>query len=157
MTPAHRRERERVILDLIRELRIRTQRDLVRALDRRGYEVTQATVSRDIRRLGLVKVRDADGKSRYSSGGAEGAPPVSRRVLQTTLREFATDMTTGDALLAIRTHSGCANAVAVAIDEARLEGVVATLAGDDTILVVARSTSDRANLVSELEELVRPS
>ena len=156
MTPGHRREREREILQLIREMPIRTQSDLVRALKRRGFEVTQATASRDVRRLGLVKVRDADGRSRYTTNGTETTAPVSRRVLQTTLREFATDIAPGDAFFAIRTHSGCANAVAVALDEAGLEGVVATLAGDDTILVLTRNTRDRDGVLREVERLARP-
>ncbi|MFV1987107.1 MAG: arginine repressor [Gemmatimonadota bacterium] len=153
MTPARRRDRERTILEIIREMPIRTQSDLVGALERRGYEVTQATASRDVRRLGLVKVRDADGRSRYTTNGAEASPPVARRILQTTLREFATDMAAGDALLAIRTHSGCANAVAVALDESGMEGVVATLAGDDTILVLTRNARDRDHVLREIEKL----
>lgn len=153
MTPANRRERERVVLEIVRELPIRTQADLVRALKRRGFDVTQATASRDVRRLGLVKVRERDGRSRYTTPGTETAPPVSRRVLQTTLREFATDVVRGDALFAIRTHSGCANAVAVALDEAGIEGVVATLAGDDTILVLTRNARDREEVLREIEEL----
>jgi transcriptional regulator of arginine metabolism len=155
VTPTNRRERERVILEIVRELPIRTQADLVRALKRRGFDVTQATASRDVRRLGLVKVRERDGRSRYTTPGTETAPPVSRRVLQTTLREFATDVVRGDALFAIRTHSGCANAVAVALDEAGIEGVVATLAGDDTILVLTRNARDREEVLRELEELSR--
>ena len=156
MTQTRRRARERTILEIIRELPIRTQSDLVRALKRRGYTVTQATASRDVRRLGLVKVREADGRSRYTTNGNEAAAPISRRVLQTTLREFATDVITGDALFTIRTHSGCANAVAVALDEAGIDGVVATLAGDDTILVLARNSKDRADIIREIEELSGP-
>lgn len=155
MTPAHRRERERAILDIVHELPIRTQSDLVRALKRRGFDVTQATASRDVRRLGLVKIRDRDGRARYTTPGTETAPPVSRRVLQTTLREFAIDIRPGDALFAIRTHSGCANAVGVALDEAGIEGVVATLAGDDTILVLTRNEEDREHVLREIEELYR--
>ncbi len=154
MTPAHRRERERAILDILDDLTIRTQADLVRALERRGYSVTQATVSRDVRRLGLVKVRDEDGRSRYTANGTEASAPVSRRVLRTTLRDFATDIAPGDALFAIRTHSGCANAVGVALDEAGLEGVVATLAGDDTILVLTRGPTDRERVLEELDGLL---
>jgi len=156
LTQTRRRARERTILEIIRELPIRTQSDLVRALKRRGYTVTQATASRDVRRLGLVKVREADGRSRYTTNGNESAAPISRRVLQTTLREFATDVITGDALFTIRTHSGCANAVAVALDEAGIDGVVATLAGDDTILVLARNSKDRADIIREIEELSGP-
>jgi transcriptional regulator of arginine metabolism len=155
MTPAHRRERERAILEVIGEMPIRTQADLVRALKHRGYDVTQATASRDVGRLGLVKVRDADGRSRYTTNEAEGHAPISRRVLQTTLRDFATEIVRADAIFAIRTYSGCANAVAVALDDAGLEGVVATLAGDDTILVLTRNAADRDNVLGEIEELAR--
>lgn len=155
MTPANRRERERAILDILEDLTIRTQADLVRALERRGYSVTQATVSRDVRRLGLVKVRDADGRSRYTANGTESSAPVSRRVLRTTLRDFATEIAAGDALFAIRTHSGCANAVGVALDDAGIDGVVATLAGDDTILVLTRGRMERRRVLDELEALLR--
>ena len=155
MTPDPRRERERAILDILEDLTIRTQADLVRALKRRGYTVTQATVSRDVRRLGLLKVQDADGRSRYTANGTETAAPGSRRVLGTTLRDFATDIAAGDALFAIRTHSGCANAVGVALDDAGIDGVVATLAGDDTILVLTRGPADRARVLDELHALIR--
>ncbi len=156
MSPAQRRERERAILDIVAAMPVRTQADLVRALKRRGVAVTQATVSRDIRRLGLIKVRDPDGRSRYATAGSDPAPPpVSRRILRTTLRDFATDLLAADAVFAIRTYSGCANAVAVALDEARLEGVVATLAGDDTILVLTRTAGDRRNVLDELEALMQ--
>lgn len=155
MTPDHRRDRERAILEILEDLTIRTQADLVRALERRGYAVTQATVSRDVRRLGLVKVQDADGRSRYTANGMEGAAPGSRRVLRTTLRDFATDIVSGDALFAIRTHSGCANAVGVALDDAGIDGVVATLAGDDTILVLTRGAEERERVLEELQALIR--
>jgi transcriptional regulator of arginine metabolism len=65
-------------------------------------------------------------------------------------------MAAGDAFLAIRTHSGCANAVAVALDEAGMDGVVATLAGDDTILVLARNTKDRDDVLREITKLAGP-
>lgn len=150
------RERERVLLEIVDEQPIATQSALVQALERRGFEITQATVSRDIRRLGLVKVRNANGSSRYArAGAAPPPPPASRRVLQSTLREFATDFEVGGGLFAIKTHSGCANAVGNAIDEAEVPGVVATLAGDDTIFVLTRNASDRSRVISELEALMR--
>lgn len=152
MSPARRRARERAILRIIDERPIRTQGELVSALGREGFDVTQATVSRDIQRLGIVKLR-ANGGSRYARPGPETPAPVSRRVLEIALREFAVGIDSGDALLSIRTQSGCANAVAVAIDESELGGVVATLAGDDSILVLCRSTVDRTGLMGELKEL----
>jgi transcriptional regulator of arginine metabolism len=150
------RERERAILDIVDDQPISTQSGLVRALGRRGFEITQATVSRDVRRLGLVKVRAADGSSRYARAGATPPPtPAARRVLQSTLREFATDFAVGGGLFAIKTHSGCANAVGNAMDEAEVPGVVATLAGDDTIFVLTRNAGDRPRVISELQALMR--
>lgn len=149
------RERERAILEIVDRQVIETQSGLVRALGRCGFHVTQATVSRDVRRLGLVKVRAADGSSRYARAGAAPSPtPASRRVLQSTLREFATEFAVGNGLFAIKTHSGCANAVANALDEAEVPDVVATLAGDDTIFVLTRNPGDRAKVIDELRSLM---
>ncbi len=155
MTPAIRRARAQAILRIVGERPVGTQAELVRALREEGFSVTQATVSRDIRRLGLVKRRDAEGRSRYGRPGrGPAAPPrLPRRVLAGTLREFATDIVEGEALFAIRTLSGCANAVAIALDGAALDGVVATLAGDDTILVLARDAARRERVLRELREL----
>jgi len=152
MSPGGRKIRERAILEIVSEWPIRTQTDLVHALETRGFTVTQATVSRDIHRLGIVKRRGKDG-ARYERRGIEPPAPVTRRVLQTALREFAIWVEPGDALLAIRTQSGCANAVAVAIDESEMDGVVATLAGDDTIFVMLESPEDRVSVLSELRAL----
>lgn len=152
MTPALRRARERVILQIIEEEPIRTQTGLVEALERRGVSVTQATVSRDIQRLGIVKLR-VKGGARYVRPDLDRPAPVARRVLEVALREFALEISPGDALLAVRTQSGCANAVAVAIDESEMDGVVATLAGDDSILVLCRDAPDRSRVMAELQTL----
>jgi len=144
-----RKARERATLDVISQWPIRTQTELVQALQSRGFQVTQATVSRDIQRLGVVK-RGGGGGARYVRPGADAPAPVTQRVLRTALREFAIQVEPGEALLAIRTQSGCANAVAVAIDEAEMDGVVATLAGDDTIFVMLESAPDRARILSKL-------
>ena len=113
-------ERQRALLDLVRDRPARTQQELARALSERGFAATQATVSRDIQELGLV---------RTGSGYRSGAPvsPVSELVLSVAQVEF---------LAVVRTPPGTANLVARAIDVAGLEGVAGTLAGDDTILVV---------------------
>lgn len=153
MSPADRRARERAIVQTVRGRVIRTQSDLVGALRERGFDVTQATVSRDIRRLGIVKLRDPQGRLRYLPTETERPAPVARRALATALREFATDLVSGNAVLAVRTQSGCANAVAVAIDDAALDGVVATLAGDDTIFVLVRDAEERSRVLEELEAL----
>ena len=113
-------ERQRAILELVRDRPARTQQELARALSERGFAATQATVSRDIQELGLVRTGGG-----YRSGSPVSA--VSELVLSVTQVEF---------LAVVRTPPGTANLVARAIDEAGVEGVAGTLAGDDTILVV---------------------
>ncbi|WP_419162803.1 arginine repressor [Candidatus Palauibacter sp.] len=152
MSSARRRTRERAILEIIEAQPIRTQAELATALARRGSEATQATLSRDIQRLGIVKLPGMNGP-RYLRPAPETAPPNPRRVLEVALSEFALEVGSGDALLAIRTLSGCANAVAVAIDESGLDGVVATVAGDDSILVLCRDVDIRSRLTAELRSL----
>jgi len=152
VTPTRRRARERAILQIIDEWPVRTQTELVRALEHEGFSVTQATVSRDVQRLGIVKLR-GNGGSRYGRPDVETPAPVARRVLEIALREFAVWIDSGDALFAIRTQSGCANAVAVAIDESEMDGVIATLAGDDSILILCRSRKDRGRIIKKLRSL----
>jgi len=118
----------------------------VEALAERGIEVAQSTVSRDVRRLGLVRAPRPDGTLRYvppeESGGAAGALD---RLRSLTRREVSA-LAEGDALLAVRTPPGSANAVARALDDAELPGVVATVAGDDTILVLLADEEARRRL-----------
>ena len=154
-----RHQRERTLLEIIEHDTIHTQAELVTALRARGCEVTQATVSRDIKRLGLVKTPTAEGSYRYASPdmvvhAGNGGSAREREAMRNAFDEFATGVATVRGLFAIRTHSGCANAVAIAIDEAAVGGIVATLAGDDTILVMARSARDRDRLIEEFSDLL---
>jgi transcriptional regulator of arginine metabolism len=112
-------DRQRAILDLVRQRPVHTQQELVNALAELGYSATQATVSRDIQELGLV--RDGD---RY----AAGQPAI--------LRELVVSVRQVKFLVVVRTASGTANLVARAIDEGGPPEVVGTVAGDDTIMVV---------------------
>ena len=125
MTPALKEKRRRAILDLVRREPVQTQAELAAALSRLGLAATQATVSRDIQDLGLVRTGAG-----YRVGSAVAVP--SELVLSVALVEF---------LAVVRTPPGTANLVARAIDESGLEGVAGTIAGDDTIIVVL---SDRA-------------
>ena len=153
MTPSGRRAREKIIFNIIQKWPIRTQAELVQALERVGFSVTQATVSRDIQRLGIVKRTTREGGTRYVDSESRTPPPIARRALQTALSEFASRIDTGDVLLSIRTQSGCANAVAVAIDETDIAGIVGTLAGDDTIFVLVQNASYRAAVLEEFKGL----
>lgn len=152
----NRRERERLILEIVSAETIHTQAELVAALARRGIEVTQATVSRDVKRLGLVKLPAVDGAYRYAPPevvNGEGGGPAAEENLRAAFREFVTGLDLAQGIVIVRTYAGCANAVAVAIDEARIAGVAATLAGDDTIFVLARTEGAARQVLARLRDL----
>jgi transcriptional regulator of arginine metabolism len=152
----NRPSRERAILEIVAERPVGTQEELARELAKRGVEVTQATVSRDVKRLGLVKVSDAGGAYRYAVGnGVGGNAHVSAEDnLRSAFREFVTGVDGGEAFFLVKTLPGRANAVGVAIDEARRPVIAGTIAGDDTILVIVRKARERERARRELEELL---
>lgn len=137
-----RRRRERAIRSIVSEGTVRTQTELVDALRERGIEASQSTVSRDVKRLGLVKVPAGDGGYRYARPEEATAPGAARERLRDAVDEFVTDVTEGRAILALKTPPGGAGPVAAAMDRADLQGVEATVAGDDTVLVLV--SDDRA-------------
>jgi transcriptional regulator of arginine metabolism len=122
--------RQGQILKLVRSQHPHTQEDLAQALRAIGIPATQVTLSRDIRELGLVKTAD---------GYAQGAPEAASSGLDviTLAREFVQDIRVAQNLLVLRTSPGHANTVAVALDNADWPEITGTIAGDDTILVVA--------------------
>jgi len=123
-------ERQRAILELVKERPVQTQQDLVRALTDRGISATQATVSRDVQELDLV---------RTGSGYRIGTPVSVASELVLSIRQV-------QFLAVIRTPPGTANLVARAIDESELDGVAGTVAGDDTIIVVLEDGDAGDNL-----------
>jgi transcriptional regulator of arginine metabolism len=146
------------LLRILAERDVHTQSELVAELDARGFVVTQATISRDIQRLGIVKLPSPDGAPRYVSPdealvsrNGSGNGGRAREQLAAAVRESVLDVDSGEALLAVRTPPGLANAVAVTLDRARIPEVVATLAGDDTIFVLMRSAADRRKVRRLLE------
>jgi len=151
----NRAARERTIREIVAEQPIGTQEDLARALGRRGVRVTQATVSRDVKRLGLVKLADAGGAYRYAAAnGSATANPSTQENLRNAFREFVTAIENGEAFFLVKTLPGRANAVGIAIDEARRPELAGTIAGDDTILVLVRRARDREKARRALESLL---
>ena len=145
--------RKAAILELVEREAITSQEQLRTRLKARGYTVTQATLSRDIRDLGLVK-RSSDGA--YQLPGAEPAVPPSAGVaLQRALAEYASGVDCVQQLIVVRTGAGMAQPLALAIDRARLDEVVGTLAGDDTILVISRHPRQAKALARQMEEWSR--
>ena len=135
--------RHRAILDLVRTRPIRTQGELVRELRQQNHLVTQATVSRDIRELGLYREPGADG-SRYAARPALGVRGAQ------VLRDFVSDISGVQFMAVLRTPPGTANLVAAASDEAAWPEVVGTVAGDDTVMVVCADARARQRLQARL-------
>jgi transcriptional regulator of arginine metabolism len=144
----NRRERQTAILELVRERALSTQAEVAAALRESGFEVVQTTVSRDIADLGLVKVRAPSGRLVYAPPGTTDTDRL--RALGAAMRRYAISAEAAGALVVVTTPSGYANALAQAIDEAGHPGVAGTLAGDNTILVVARDGTPAAVLRDEL-------
>ena len=149
-TDHERGRRERAIIKLIESRPLGTQAELVSALTGDGFEVTQATVSRDIRRLGLVKQPLAEGGYRYSAPrNGSSLEEGSRRP---NLASFVVGFAEVETFLAVRTRPGRAMAVAISIDEMGLPSVTGTLAGDDLVLVLIDRAEQRDNVRSALDE-----
>src|SRR3954468_1686859 len=129
-------DRQGTILRLVQEQPLSTQEEVAEALRARGFDAVQTTISRDIAQLGLVKVRDPAGRLVYALPGSADLDRLSE--LTSALRRWAVSLDSSANLLVIRTPPGHANALARAIDEARLPDVIGTIAGDDTITVIAR-------------------
>jgi transcriptional regulator of arginine metabolism len=123
--------RQRAILELLERGPVPSQEDLQRILNRRGFDVGQATLSRDIRDLGLVKTSEGYTVAQGDNAAEAALPPVSRLV-----REFVLSIRTAQNLLVIKTSVGSAQPVAAALDGEDWEEAVGTIAGDDTILMV---------------------
>lgn len=135
------------IRELISDREIGSQDELRRALFRRGHRVTQATLSRDIHEMGLVKT--SEGYKLPQGEDAELALPSIERLIQT----FVYDVVTAQNLVVIKTSAGSAQPVSAAIDAEDWEEVVGTIGGDDTILVIAPDTKSAEKLAQRLKKL----
>jgi transcriptional regulator of arginine metabolism len=144
-------QRQAAILRIVRDRRIPSQDELRAALSAEGISVTQATLSRDIRELGLAKLADPGGGSYYANPHEGSLRPDLSQVLPTLMVSVEG---TGP-LIVIRTATGGAPAVAAALDQAGWREIIGTLAGDDTLLVVARSPKQRQLLEARLAALAR--
>jgi transcriptional regulator of arginine metabolism len=127
--------RQAAILDLVAERRVSTQDELVAALREAGHDVVQTTVSRDVHELGLVKVRTADGGLAYARAGSHD--PGRLRRLAPALRRWALSAESSGTIVVVQTPRGYAAPLADAIDEASYPGILGTVAGENTIIVVA--------------------
>ncbi len=151
-----KKQRQEKIIEIIHEHEVETQEDLARFLNEAGYSVTQATVSRDIREMSLIKVPGIRVKQRYTvstEGGGGGSSGFGRQYTG-VLQDGVVSMEQAGNLLVIKTVSGMAMAVAAAIDAVKLEGIVGSIAGDDTILCAVKTEEQVASVMDSMQALI---
>jgi transcriptional regulator of arginine metabolism len=148
---AQKRFRQGQILKLLASQQVANQDELRRQLVHLGVRATQATLSRDLRELRLVKT--AEGYRALSAAIAEETAPVA--ALARAVKEFLLDMRPAQNMLVLKTPPGGAQPLAAAVDAEHWKEVAGTLAGDDTVLIIASSRSASATVKKRLEELLR--
>lgn len=141
--------RHKTILELASNAPLASQEELQRALGKRGFKVGQATLSRDIHELGLVKTGEGYALPNGNGASDPSLPPVSRLV-----REFVLDVRPAQNLLVIKTAVGSAQPVAAALDSESWPEVVGTIAGDDAILIVSPNKKATGKLVNRIREML---
>lgn len=144
-----KRERQQTILRLIQENPISRQESLLEYLRKEGFDATQATISRDIRELSLVKAATSTGY-RYVSSHNEALNPKIQSRFETIFHESVLSVDFAGHVVLVKCYSGMANAACEVFDALKWKNVVGTLSGDDTFLIVARSERDAKTICSEL-------
>lgn len=144
-------ERHSKIVELIGKYEIETQEELAERLKQAGYKVTQATVSRDIRELKLTKIQSENGRQRYVV--MQNQTAFSDKYIR-ILKDGYVSMDMAQNILVIKTVSGMAMAVCAAIDSLKWNEVVGSIAGDDTIMCVIRSTDDAVKTMDKISKIV---
>jgi transcriptional regulator of arginine metabolism len=148
-------ERHRLLAGIVARKRVGTQLELAAALAAAGCPVTQATISRDIRELGLEKTHDALGRPRYEvPAGPERRRSDPRAALGAVLSQFGRRAAAAQNIVVLHSELGSAPAIARALDQVEHPLVVGTIAGDDTCLVVARDGEDARSLAAELSDAI---
>ena len=145
-------QRQAKILEIISTINVETQEQLLQELEQAGFRSTQATISRDIKELRIVKELTTLGTYRYTTAAKEVPTSFSNR-LNTIFRECVTRYDYAQNLVVIHTLPGLAGAAASAIDSMNLSVVVGTLAGDDTVMVVMRDNNAAAQCCGEISNL----
>jgi len=147
-----KRKRHEKIIDLITQYEVETQEELVDRLRADGYEVTQATVSRDIRELKLSKISNGKGRQKYVAFQGEETHLGDKYAR--VLKEGYVSMELAQNLLVLKTVSGMAMAVAAAVDAMKIEEIVGCIAGDNTVMMAMRSVQDARVVMEKIGRMV---
>ena len=145
--------RQTMILDIIAKENVETQEQLLEHLRQRGINSTQATISRDIKQLHLVKAPAGQGKYRYAVSDHGSKIHVADK-LQTIFRESIVNVDYAQNLVVIHTMSGLANGAAAALDGMEIDQLIGTLAGDDTVLLIMRDSESAVELASSIKAML---
>lgn len=152
-----KKRRQEKIIEIIHKYEVGTQEDLARYLNEEGYSVTQATVSRDIREMSLVKVPGVRVRQRYMTaadggGGSSGAGRFGGKYVS-VIQDGVVSIEQAGNLLVVKTAGGMAMAVAAAIDAMEFEGIVGSIAGDDTIMCAIRTEEMVKQVMADMRAL----
>ena len=143
-------KRHAILLEIIQEHDIETQEELLEKLREKNFNVTQATISRDIKELRLVKIPVGNGKYKYATGNKTGTDTLSN--FNTLFKTAVISVDFAQNMIVLKTTSGMAQGVCAAIDSIEWDGMLGTIAGDDTIFIVTSTGSKAASLTSELKK-----
>lgn len=146
-----KRDRQKKILELVHQQSIDTQEDLAECLKKAGFRATQATISRDIRELKLIKVTTQGGPQKYVVLPDEDK--LNEKYFR-VLKDGLISMDLAQNILVVKTVSGMAMAVAAAIDALDLSPVVGSIAGDDTIMVAVKTVEDAQIIMGQIKEII---
>lgn len=150
-------DRRETIRQIISERSVEKQSQLLEALNERGIRCTQATLSRDIKAMGIVKQIGPSGRYQYVlpvAPSAASSAPI-RQKMQTILRESVQSVACAQNLVVIKTLSGMANAAGAVLDELQIESLVGTLAGDNTVFLAMEDVSSALKTARDIENLLR--
>lgn len=145
--------RQAKILEIIKEYNIDRQEELQTRLKENGFNVTQATVSRDIRELGIIKSEGADGVYKYRSGKEHESFEGSGK-FSVILHQAVSSVACANNLIVVKTYTGMGSAAGAAVDSMELDGVIGTLAGDDTLLIIAHDNETAEKVTRLLNDLI---
>ena len=146
-----KQKRHNAILELIEKHEIETQEELAELLIKEGYNVTQATISRDIKALRLIKTVASNGMYKYSRAGSKKSEDDSKGIIA----QSAVSVDYAQNIVIIKTYSGMAQAAAAIIDSMNLPEIMGTIAGDDTIMCVAKTEHEALKFTSKINALIQ--
>ena len=147
-----RLSRQNKILEIIKTNEVETQDQLLELLRQSGYSVTQATVSRDIKELQLVKGQTRDGKYKYISGNYDNRP-ISERFVR-IFRESVVSYQSAQNLIVVKTLSGCSGAAGEAIDTLSLNHIVGSVSGDNTLLIIVDDEKNVKEITDAIDRII---